>query len=28
LPLHPMLTDGDVSDVISAVLDVTQRFSR
>jgi dTDP-4-amino-4,6-dideoxygalactose transaminase len=28
LPLHPMLSDGDVSDVISAVLDVTQRFAR
>ncbi len=28
LPLHPMLTDGDVSDVISAVLDVAQRFAR
>jgi dTDP-4-amino-4,6-dideoxygalactose transaminase len=28
LPLHPMLTDADVSDVISAVLDVVQRFAR
>lgn len=28
LPLHPMLTDADVSDVMSAVLDVTQRFAR
>jgi dTDP-4-amino-4,6-dideoxygalactose transaminase len=28
LPLHPMLTDSDVGDVIEAVLDVVQRFSR
>jgi dTDP-4-amino-4,6-dideoxygalactose transaminase len=28
LPLHPTLTDADVSDVISAVLDVVQRFAR
>lgn len=28
LPLHPMLTDADVSDVVSAVLDVAQRFAR
>jgi dTDP-4-amino-4,6-dideoxygalactose transaminase len=28
LPLHPLLTDADVSDVVSAVLDVTQRFGR
>jgi dTDP-4-amino-4,6-dideoxygalactose transaminase len=28
LPLHPMLSDADVGDVISAVLDVTQRFAR
>ncbi len=28
LPLHPMLTDADVGDVISAVLDVVQRFGR
>ena len=28
LPLHPMLTDADVSDVISAVLDIVQRFGR
>lgn len=28
LPLHPMLTDEDVGDVISAVLDVTRRFGR
>ena len=28
LPLHPMLTDADVSDVMSAVLDVVQRFLR
>jgi dTDP-4-amino-4,6-dideoxygalactose transaminase len=28
LPLHPMLTDADVSDVISAVLGVAGRFIR
>jgi dTDP-4-amino-4,6-dideoxygalactose transaminase len=28
LPLHPMLTDADVSDVISAVLDIAHRFGR
>ena len=28
LPLHPMLTDADVSDVVGAVLDVAQRFAR
>jgi dTDP-4-amino-4,6-dideoxygalactose transaminase len=28
LPLHPMLTDDDVSDVIGAVLDVVKRFRR
>jgi len=28
LPLHPMLTDADVGDVVSAVLDVVQRFAR
>jgi dTDP-4-amino-4,6-dideoxygalactose transaminase len=28
LPLHPMLTDADVSDVVGAVLDVVQRFAR
>ena len=28
LPLHPLLTDADVGDVISAVLDVVQRFGR
>lgn len=28
LPLHPMLTDEDVSDVIAAVRDVAERFSR
>jgi len=28
LPLHPMLTDADVSDVVQAVLDVAQRFAR
>ena len=28
LPLHPLLTDTDVGDVISAVLDVVQRFGR
>lgn len=28
LPLHPMLTDADVSDVVGAVLDVTERFAR
>ena len=28
LPLHPLLSDADVGDVISAVLDVTQRFAR
>lgn len=28
LPLHPLLTDDDVNDVIAAVLDVTQRFGR
>ena len=28
LPLHPMLTDEDVSDVINAVVDVATRFTR
>jgi hypothetical protein len=28
LPLHPLLTDADVSDVVTAVLDVVQRFGR
>jgi len=28
LPLHPLLSDADVSDVVSAVLDVAQRFAR
>jgi dTDP-4-amino-4,6-dideoxygalactose transaminase len=28
LPLHPMLTDEDVSDVIDAVLDIAERFAR
>ena len=28
LPLHPLLTDADVGDVTSAVLDVVQRFMR
>jgi dTDP-4-amino-4,6-dideoxygalactose transaminase len=28
LPLHPLLTDGDVGDVIGAVLDVVKRFGR
>ncbi len=28
LPLHPLLTDADVSDVVTAVLDVAQRFAR
>ena len=28
LPLHPLLTDADVSDVVSAVLDVARRFGR
>jgi dTDP-4-amino-4,6-dideoxygalactose transaminase len=28
LPLHPMLTEADVSDVISAVRDVAERFAR
>lgn len=28
LPLHPMLSDEDVSDVITAVLDVVTRFTR
>jgi dTDP-4-amino-4,6-dideoxygalactose transaminase len=28
LPLHPMLTDEDVTDVIGAVWDVAKRFSR
>jgi dTDP-4-amino-4,6-dideoxygalactose transaminase len=28
LPLHPMLTDGDVDDVITAVLDIVTRFAR
>ena len=28
LPLHPLLTDGDVGDVIDAVRDVATRFSR
>ncbi len=28
LPLHPLLTEADVSDVVTAVLDVVQRFAR
>ncbi|HYF39124.1 MAG TPA: DegT/DnrJ/EryC1/StrS family aminotransferase, partial [Gemmatimonadales bacterium] len=28
LPLHPLLTDCDVGDVIEAVLDVARRFAR
>ena len=28
LPLHPLLSDNDVSDVIGAVLDVVNRFGR
>jgi dTDP-4-amino-4,6-dideoxygalactose transaminase len=28
LPLHPLLTDDDVVDVITAVLDVAKRFVR
>ena len=28
LPLHPVLTDADVTDVITAVWDVTKRFAR
>jgi dTDP-4-amino-4,6-dideoxygalactose transaminase len=28
LPLHPLLSDGDVGDVIGAVLDVVKRFGR
>jgi dTDP-4-amino-4,6-dideoxygalactose transaminase len=28
LPLHPLLTDEDVNDVVNAVLDVTARFAR
>jgi dTDP-4-amino-4,6-dideoxygalactose transaminase len=28
LPLHPMLTDADVSDVVGAVLDIARRFAR
>jgi dTDP-4-amino-4,6-dideoxygalactose transaminase len=28
LPLHPLLSDEDVSDVITAVLDVVARFAR
>jgi dTDP-4-amino-4,6-dideoxygalactose transaminase len=28
LPLHPMLTDRDVDDVITAVLDIVMRFAR
>jgi dTDP-4-amino-4,6-dideoxygalactose transaminase len=28
LPLHPMLGDGDVTDVVSAVQDVVKKFSR
>src|SRR4051812_3951281 len=28
LPLHPLLTDNDVDDVIGAVLDVVKRFGR
>jgi dTDP-4-amino-4,6-dideoxygalactose transaminase len=28
LPLHPLLTDQDVADVISAVLDVVREFAR
>lgn len=28
LPLHPMLSDADVSDVVDAVLAVAQRFAR
>ncbi len=27
LPLHPLLTDADVADVIDATLDVAQSFS-
>ena len=28
LPLHPLLSDSDVDDVIAAVLDVVERFAR
>jgi dTDP-4-amino-4,6-dideoxygalactose transaminase len=28
LPLHPLLTDADVSDVVTAVLDLARRFAR
>jgi dTDP-4-amino-4,6-dideoxygalactose transaminase len=28
LPLHPLLSDGDVGDVVEAVLDVVKRFGR
>jgi dTDP-4-amino-4,6-dideoxygalactose transaminase len=28
LPLHPMLRDDDVADVIAAVLDIVERFAR
>jgi dTDP-4-amino-4,6-dideoxygalactose transaminase len=28
LPLHPLLTDGDVNDVAGAVLDIVTRFAR
>jgi dTDP-4-amino-4,6-dideoxygalactose transaminase len=28
LPLHPMLTDRDLDDVITAVLDIVMRFAR
>jgi dTDP-4-amino-4,6-dideoxygalactose transaminase len=28
LPLHPMLSDADVGDVIAAVLDIVERFAR
>jgi dTDP-4-amino-4,6-dideoxygalactose transaminase len=28
LPLHPLLSEGDVNDVIAAVLDIVERFAR
>src|SRR3954471_3985123 len=28
LPLHPLLSDSDVADVIAAVLDIVERFAR
>ena len=28
LPLHPLLSDADVNDVIAAVVDITERFAR